>query len=123
VEEDQPEARVHHAEVDAEVVEALVEQLGEEGGGQVDGGGRRGAPEGLAGRAGGGPLGGGLVVPGTVGAAVGRGQPQQRRVVEGESLRLEVRRQGGEELGHVPVDVDDRVAEASADGGGGAHEI
>ena len=57
-----------------------------------------------------------LLVPGAVGAAVGRepaagGQGWSR---DSPSL-LEVGRQGREVLGHVAVDVDDRVVEAAVD--------
>jgi hypothetical protein len=42
-------------------------------------------------------------------------------MVEGQALTLEVGGQGGKMLGHVAVDVDDRVTEAAADLGGGGH--
>ena len=44
-------------------------------------------------------------------------------MVERQPLALEVRHQQGEVLGHVAVDVDDRVSEAAVDFGGGAHRV
>ena len=121
VEEDEAEARVDDAEVEAQLVESLVEQGREQRGGEVDGLAGRRAPPRAPRRPGGGSLLGGLIVPGDVGPPVGREQPSQRGMVEREPLALEVRRQGGEMLGHVPVDVDDGVAKPAADLGGGTH--
>ena len=44
-------------------------------------------------------------------------------MVEGQALRFEIGGQGGEVLGHVAVDVDDRVGQAPADLGRGGHRV
>lgn len=121
VEEDEPEARVHHPEVDADLVEAVVEQPREQRRGEIDGPRSRRAPPRSARCAGGRPLGGGLLVPAVPGPAVGRHEPTEGRMVERQPLGLEVRRQRREVLGHVAVAVDHRMVEPPADLGGRGH--
>ena len=119
VAEQEPEARVDHAEVDAELGQALVEQAGEHRGGAVDrelharrcptGPGRRAgrrAPRGVS------------AYQSTIGPKV----PDVRRAIDSPSsahaLLHQLAGQGGEELDGVAVDVDHRVVELLADLGG-----
>ena len=113
VEEDQPEARVDDAEVDPDLVEPLVEELGKQARWQ----GRWSAwparsTRGLAGC--GWPRRSSAVWSCQVRSvpAVGRKQSRQDGVLEREPLPLEVRSQGGKVLGHVAVAVDDRMTQA-----------
>jgi hypothetical protein len=122
VPEEEPIARVDHADVDAELGEALGEEAGEQGGGAVDG--QLHAP--VAPRPPGHPALGPLLrcerVPVDDGAEGARRAPRHRLAVELHPFLDQLAGQGGEELDRVPVDVDHRVVELLTDlGGAQAH--
>ena len=125
VPEQESEARVDHADVDAQLGEALVEQAGEHRGGAVD----RELHAAVAPRAPGDPAVGALLggepVPVDDGPEGARRATGHRLAVEADALLDQLAGQRGEELDGVAVDVDHRVVEllADVDGAEAAHAI
>ena len=114
VAEEETEARVDDADVDAELGEALVEEAGKHRGGAVDRRSSRRSPTGRGDAA--------SRVRSGVSAyqsAIGPKVPEVRRghrlAVERHALLDQLAGQGGEELDGVTVDVDHRVVQLLAD--------
>ncbi len=115
VTEQQAEARVDHADVDAELGQALVEQAREHGGGAVEGELHAAVAPRAARDTTFGTLLGGEGVPVDDRTEGARGAAGHRVAVEPHALLHQLAGQGGEELDGVAVDVDHRVVELLAD--------
>ena len=125
VAEQEPEARVDDADVDAELVEPLVQEAGEHGGGAVDGELHPAVAPRSACDAPVGALLGGEAVPVDDRTEGARGAAQHRLAVEAHALLDQLPGQGREELDGVTVDVDHRVVELAPHLGGtqSAHRL
>ena len=118
VTEQEPEARVDDAHVDAELGQALVQEAGEHGGGAVEGQLHPAVAPRSACDATVGAFLGGEAVPVDDRTEGARGAAQHRLAVEAHALLDQLPGQGREELDGVTVDVDHRVVELAPHLGG-----
>ena len=117
VKEHEADAGIDHGEVEADLVEPLVEQLGEHRGGEVARVAHRRAPEGGTRHAPVRPLGRGQPVPRRRRPEGAWEQVAQCRLAGVDALLAEITGQRREVLDVVAVDVDDGVAETFSYGG------